>query len=386
MESKKIKNLLNHKEENNLKYQTKKWYIINDQNNGQYPEGDINDNAIKIYTEVVKPFLCDYADAYILVTGNNTVVSGAANTKVAFKNCYPFVKSDIHLNDVHVENSNNLDAIMKMYNLIECSDNYEDSAASLYQFKRQEPLENNADLTVDDSSSFKYKPNLSGNPSNLVDNALPANANPEWKNARIIVPLKYISSLFGSLELPIINTKLFIQLNYTKNSVVSDNTGETTFKITKTELYVPVVTLKKENNDKLNQLLDSEFKRIVYWNEYKSKIESIIQLHNDDNSKRTLLNAAIPGVNRLFVAGFNDNIQNIDPANPDRLPADDNNRVKRDSYRKYFLPRVDIKDYNVLIHGRNFYDQSISDDFKKYEELRKIMTGRGEDYTTGSLL
>ena len=60
--------------------------------------------------------------------------------------------------------------------------------------------------------------------------------------------------------------------------------------------------------------------------------------------------------------------------------------MKRDSHRKYFLPRIDIKDYNVLIDGRNFCDQNISDDFKKYEELRKVMTGRGEDYTTGSLL
>ena len=70
--------------------------------------------------------------------------------------------------------------------------------------------------------------------------------------------------------------------------------------------------------------------------------------------------------------------------NPDADPIvdDDDNRVKRDSYGKYFLPRVDIKDYNVLTDERNFYDQSISDDFKKYEELRKVMTGRGEDYTT----
>ena len=89
MESQKTKNLLDHKEENNLKYQTKRWYIINVQNNGQYPEGDIN--TIKIDTEVVKPFLCDYADAYILVTGDITVVNGAANTNVAFKNCHPFL-------------------------------------------------------------------------------------------------------------------------------------------------------------------------------------------------------------------------------------------------------------------------------------------------------
>ena len=85
------------------------------------------------------------------------------------------------------------------------------------------------------------------------------------------------------------------------------------------------------------------------------------------------MDTAIPGVNILFVAGFNNN-------------AGDNNRVLRNSHRKYFLPRVDVKDYNVSIDGRNFYGQNISDDFKKYEEIRKVMTGRGEDYTTGSLL
>ena len=141
---------------------------------------------------------------------------------------------------------------MNMYNLIEHSDNYEDSAASLYQFKRQEPLPNNADLTVNGSPSFKYKSNLFRYPSNSTVNnvrELPANTNPEWKNVRIIVPLKYISSFFRSLELPLINTKLFIQLNYTKNSVISDNAGATTSKISKTEFYVPVVTLKPEDNN-----------------------------------------------------------------------------------------------------------------------------------------
>ena len=242
----------------------------------------------------------------------------------------------------------------------------------MYQFKRQEPLANNANLDYT-SSSFEHKSGLLGPATNKrIDNngdrVLNQNENnPVWKNAKIIVPLKYISSFFISLQLPLINTKLYIQLNYTKNSVISDNNGATTFKITKTELYIPVVTLKTEDNNKLNQLLDTEFKRNVYWNEYKSKIETIIQAHNDNNYKRTLLDAAIYGVNRLFVMGFNNNI-----VNPDADPiVDQPNTVKRDGHRKYFLPNVVIKDYNVLIDGRNFYDQNISDDFKKYEELRK---------------
>ena len=326
----------------------------------------------------MKPFLCDYADAYILVTGNITVHNGTINTKVASKNCPPFIKSVIHLNDEHVEDSDNLDLIMNMYNLIEYSDNYEDSTASLYQFKRQRQSYNDNGNTIDlngnNATSFKYKSGLLGRPNNLDDagNAV-LNKQVVWKNAQIIVPLKYISSFFRSLELPLTNTKLYIQLNYTKNSVISTVAGELTLKITKTVLYVPEVTLNTEDNNKLNQLLDTEFERTVYWNEYKSKIESITQAHNDNNNKRTLLDPGIPGVNKLFVMGFND----IDG---------DPNQMVRNNHRKYFFPKVDIKDYNVLIDGRNFYDQNISGDFKKYEELRKVMTGKGEDYTTGSLL
>ena len=138
-------------------------------------------------------------------------------------------------------------------------------------------------------------------------------------------------------------------------------------------LYVPVVTLKTSDNNKLNELLNIEFKRLVYWNEYKSKIEIVTQAQDDNNFKRTLLDSLCQGVSRLFVISFNDINNNV-------------NRVIKNSHRRYFLPGINIKDYNVLVDCRNFYDQNISDDFKKYEELRKIMIGKGEDYITGSLL
>ena len=94
--------------------------------------------------------------------------------------------------------------------------------------------------------------------------------------------------------MPLINTKLSIQLNYTKHSVISSGDGagnndSLTFKVTKTEFYVPVVTLDTEDNNKLNQLLDTEFKRTVYWNEYKSKIEDVTQLHNNNNYKKNFV-------------------------------------------------------------------------------------------------
>ena len=123
---------------------------------------------------------------------------------------------------------------MNMYNLIEYSDSYSDSTASLCHFKRQEPLENNADLTVNNSFSFKYK-------SVLLGNATAENGNAVWKNAQIIVPLKYISSFFRSLELPLINAKLHIKLNYTKKSVIStvDVANSATFEIKKNSIICP---------------------------------------------------------------------------------------------------------------------------------------------------
>ena len=176
---------------------------------------------------------------------------------------------------------------MNVYNLIEYSDNYSDCTGSLYQFKRQEPLDDNANLTIAGSSSFNYKPTLLGD-------ATPEGGNAVSKNAKIVVPLKYISSFFRSLEIPLINSK---------NLIISNVAGDSTFKITKTELYVAVVTLNTEDN---NKLLDGEFKRKVYWNEYKSKIEDVEQTANNTVFKRSLLDAKIPGVYRLFIFAFSD--------------------------------------------------------------------------------
>ena len=136
-------------------------------------------------------------------------------------------------------------------------------------------------------------------------------------------------------------------------------------------LYVPVVTLSTKDNENLTKQLNEGFKRSVYWNEYKSKIET--KTADNNNVARFPLDASFQGFNRLFLLAFN-NVNN------------DANRVQRDSHRKYFLPSVNITNYNVLIDGRNFYDQPINDQIKKSDEIRKIATGKGDDYTTGCLL
>ena len=144
METQKIANLLGHADNESSKSATRKWYVINDQNNTDYGEGNEDSTTVKFETKVIKSNLCDYSDAYILVTGNITATGGDANTRVAFKNCAPFTKCITHINDEHVDNADNLDIIMPMYNLIEYSDNYSDTSGSLWQFKRDKSPVTNA--------------------------------------------------------------------------------------------------------------------------------------------------------------------------------------------------------------------------------------------------
>ena len=197
METQKIVNLLSDSEESNSKFAIRKWYIINDQNNGQYDRGNENDLTIKFETKVIKPNLCDYSDAYILVKRDIKVAAVAADTNVAFKNCVPFTRCVTHINDEHVETAESLDIIMPMYNLLEYSDNYADFG-SLYQFERDESSmnDNNSSLNValDNSVSFKYKSSLLGKVANADDD------DRSLKNAKIVVPLKYLSNFFRSIE------------------------------------------------------------------------------------------------------------------------------------------------------------------------------------------
>ena len=207
---------------------------------------------------------------------------------------------------------------------------------------------------------------------------------------KIVVPVKYFSNFFRSLEMPLINCKIHLELNWSNNCVMhgadtyaggdNANNREITFKITSTRLYVPIVTLSTKDNVNLTKQLNEGFKRSVYWNEHKSKIET--KEANDQTLTRFRLNASFQRVNRFFALAFNDTTENI-AGNPINSTA---NRVQRDSHRKYFLPRVDITNYSVLINGKNFYDQPINDQIKKYDEIRKFATGKRDYYTTGCLL
>ena len=355
MESQKIINLLNSNNNDSQKFATKRWYIIQDQNNGEYGNA-INSTSIKYDTKVIKSNLCDYSDAYILVTGN--IENTPNNSTIAFKNCAPFQTCNVNINDECIEAAKYLDIIMPMYNLLEYSDNYEDTTGSLYQFKREEPPDNNGEVTAN-TASLKYK-------SISDDN-----------NVKLVVPLKYISNFFRSLEMPLVNCKVDLDLTWTKDCAISSNNAAAntvvSFKITDTKLYVPIVTLLTKDNTNLTKQLNEGFKRTVYWNEYKAVSDSTATAAAaaaDDDPYTKTLDASFQGVNRLFVLAF----------------AEGNNNPTRSGYRRYYLPRIDITKYNVLIDGRNFYDQPINDKIRQYDKIRKVATGKGDNYATGCLL
>ena len=159
MESQKFINLLDHKDEDDPRFETKKWYIVNDNNNGNYGLGDYVHFIIKFNTETVNPFLCDYSDAYVLVTGNIKVENGNDATRAAIKNCYSFTKVFLQWNDSQVDTADNLDLTMNLYNMLEYIDNYADTAGFLDQYKRPEPRDNNGNVgnLGTTLSSFKYQ-------------------------------------------------------------------------------------------------------------------------------------------------------------------------------------------------------------------------------------
>ena len=128
METQKIINLLNNAEGEYSTFATKNWYVIDSESKGNYSH---NQNPIRFLTNSLESSLCDYSDAYILVTGDITVTGGDDNTKVAFKNCAPFEKCRTEINETFVDEADIINITMPMYNLIECSDNYSDTAGSL---------------------------------------------------------------------------------------------------------------------------------------------------------------------------------------------------------------------------------------------------------------
>ena len=190
METKKIDNLLGDADNESSKFATRKRYVSNDKSNTDSSEGNEDSTTVKFESKVIKSNLCDYSDAYILVRGSITATGRDANTRLAFKICATFTKCITHINDEYVDNADNLDIIMPMYNLIEYSSNCSDTSGSLWQFKREEQNMSNgnpANVTTDDSPSSKYK--------SKFFKPLTADDNGVFKDVKTAVPLKYLGNL-----------------------------------------------------------------------------------------------------------------------------------------------------------------------------------------------
>ena len=181
-----------------------------------------------------------------------------------------------------------------------------------------------------------------------------------------MVSLKYLSNFWRTLEMPLIICEVNLILTWSADCVIiSTNVANQvpTFTITETNLYVPAVTLSTQDNAKLLSTLESGFKRTISWNKYPSKPELLPQNLNLNH----LIEPSFQGVNILFVLTFE-------------------NDVQRTSNKTYYLPNVEIKDCDVMIDGKNFFDQPVKNNKVTYENIRKIATGQGDDYTTGCLL
>ena len=160
----------------------------------------------------------------------------------------------------------------------------------------------------------------------------------------------------------LINCEFSLFLTWSPTCFITNSIGQGKFKITDTNLHVPVVALSIKNNEKLLQQLGSGFQRVINWNKYLS----IPELLPQNSNLNYLIEPSFQGVNRLFVLAFE-------------------NDAQRKVHSGYYLPNVKIKNYNIMINGENVFDQPIKDSKVTYENIKKVATGKGDDYTTGCL-
>ena len=263
IEYQKIINLLDNTQNQATKFRTKNWVEINDQPGGTY---SVN-SQIQSKTSMLRSSLCDYNDAYILVSATitvpNTGIAANPNNRknIIIKNCAPFTNCISETNTRQIENAKDIGMVMPMYNLTEYSDNYSKTSGSLWQYYRDESYLNNngaiADLPADNNSSASYK---------FKTKIASTTGNDGTKNVKVRVPLKYLCKFWRTLEMPLINCEINLILTWSATCFIIDApiaNQAPTFKITDTKLYVTVVTLSTQDNEKLLQQLKSAFKRTI---------------------------------------------------------------------------------------------------------------------------
>ena len=260
---------------------------------------------------------------------------------------------------------------MPMYNLLEYSKNYRKTIGSLYNYYRDDLSDDTDDTKfsntkIVNSNTFKYKNKIINNTNN-----------PGTKDVELAIPLKYLGNFWRSLNIPLISCEVSLELKWDKNCVITskeqrviggdnrDNapTGAI-LAITNCRLYVPVVTLSKDDEIKLLTNLKSGFKREIIWNKYRSQMTS----EAVNNNLNILVDPTFTYVNRLFVLSY----------------ATDDDNYNRQSYSQFYLPKVMVKDYNVIIDKLAFFDLPIKTEEEAYKKIIDI--SRNNEYTTGNLL
>ena len=391
MEYDKINNLLlseDNESEKLSKFVTREYVRVNSLSN-MYNEN----KSIRFKTPMLRSNLYDYSDAYILVEGTITVTGNhprdRQNRPFILKNNAPFISCITRINGELIEDADDLDIVMPMYNLLEYSKNYRKTIGSLYNYYRDELTndgnDNFANRNVVNSETFKYKNKITGNTYNVnsailnpVGNARVNNPNYVANNSgkksiELAIPLKYLGNFWRALNIPLISCEVSLELKWNKNCIITSQKigvnldgGNTaaptgaTFAINDCKLYVPAVTLSKDHEIKLLTNLKSGFKREI-WNKYRSQMtkEAV------NNNLNILIDPTFTNVNRLFVLAY----QN----------ADD-----RQSFSQFYLPNVMVKDYNVIIDKLAFLDLPIKTEEEAYEKIVDI--SRNNEYTTGNLL
>ena len=259
------------------------------------------------------------------------------------------------INGELIEDADDLDIVMSMYNLLEYSKNYRKTIGLLYNYYRDE-LSNDADdnnfdnIKVINSKSFKYKNKIIGNTYNVNAGTDGYDVNKNGaQEVELAIPLKYLGNFWRALNIPLISCEVSLELKWDKNCVITsleqreigggnrDNspTGAT-LAINDCKLYVPAVTLSKDDAIKLLTNLKSGFKREIIWNKYRSQMTT----EAVNNNLNMLIDPTFTNVNRLFVLAY----QNVDD---------------RQSFSQFYLPNVMVKDYNVITDKLAFFDLPI---------------------------
>ena len=349
MEYDKINNLLGSESENLSKFVTKEYVRVNSLSN------TYNKNkSIRFKRPMLRSDLCDYADAYILVNGTITVTAAAGannvrdkkNRKLILKNNAPFVSCITRINGEIIVDADDLDIVMPMYNLLEYSKNYRKTIGSLYNYYRDEITNDNnnnfANRNVVNSNTFKYKNKIIGNTDNVDAGTDCYDANKNGtQTIELVIPLKYLGNFWRALNMPLISCEVSLELRRNKNCIITSlkerqvdadplvvregaPTGAS-LAINGCKLYTPVVTLSKDDEIKSLTNLKSGFTREIEWNRYRSQMST----EAINNILNILIDPTFANVDRLFFLAYQ--------------TADD-----RQSFSQFCLPKVMLKDFNVL--------------------------------------